>query len=269
MDVLSAIGILSDAWKAVTVDTIRNCFHHAGFVLDDEDSATGHDPAAELPPDTNIIDDLRASGVDIPAVTFEQFANFDSAVLPCADLDDEEIVRQVLEPPQVDSDSDDDAPPTPQPSSADLAQALTTLFSVYSDSQTLSEIQADLIARKRAPVQSVTHLVVPVPAHGEDGWRDMVAGGQLMQAHTLVQALEPLPGSTAKHNSRTITTLPQVLLTVHSHSGDWRFTELNGCQAHIARVFLTPRRNPGTIKSSPLLCLYTLTCDWFRDYESD
>ncbi|XP_049519501.1 tigger transposable element-derived protein 4-like [Dermacentor silvarum] len=83
VDVFSAISILSDAWKAVTVDTIRNCFRHAAFVLD-EDSATGHDPAAELPPDTNVTDDLRASGVDIPAVTFEQFANFDSAVLPCA-----------------------------------------------------------------------------------------------------------------------------------------------------------------------------------------
>ncbi|KAH7940891.1 hypothetical protein HPB49_007601 [Dermacentor silvarum] len=115
-----------------------------GFVLDDEDSATGHDPAAELPPDINVIDDLRASEVDILAVTFEQFANFNSAVL------DDEIVRQVLEPPQVDSDSDDDTPPTPQPSSADLAQALTALFSTYSDGQTLSDIQAHLIAPKRA-----------------------------------------------------------------------------------------------------------------------
>ncbi|KAH7940970.1 hypothetical protein HPB49_008541 [Dermacentor silvarum] len=119
------------------------------FVLDDEDSATGHDPAAELPPDINVIDDLSASEVDIPAVTVEQFANFNSAV-----LDDEEIVYQVLEPPQVDSDSDDDAPPTPQSSSADLAQALTALFSTYSDGQTLSDIQADLIARKRASVHS-------------------------------------------------------------------------------------------------------------------
>ncbi|KAH6935355.1 hypothetical protein HPB50_005340 [Hyalomma asiaticum] len=40
------------------------------FVLD-EDSATDHDPVAELPPDTNVIDDLRASGVDIHAVTFD------------------------------------------------------------------------------------------------------------------------------------------------------------------------------------------------------
>ncbi|KAH6924105.1 hypothetical protein HPB50_011824 [Hyalomma asiaticum] len=51
---------------------------------------------------------------------FEQFVVFDSAVRPCAELDDEEIVRQVLEPPQVDSDSDDDASPTPQPSRADM-----------------------------------------------------------------------------------------------------------------------------------------------------
>ncbi|KAH7959800.1 hypothetical protein HPB49_013956 [Dermacentor silvarum] len=150
--------ILSDAWKAVTIDTIRNCFRHAGFVLDSEDSATGHELAAELPPyneryrryndDNVLVIDERYQRPPCQwgyAVTFEQFANFDSAILPCAEVYDE-IVRQVLEPSQVDSDSDDDAPPTPQPSSADLVQALTTLFSVYSDSQTLWDIQADLIA---------------------------------------------------------------------------------------------------------------------------
>ncbi|KAH7967572.1 hypothetical protein HPB52_000135 [Rhipicephalus sanguineus] len=71
VDVLSAISILSDAWKAVTQETVHNCFRHAGFVnteSGDEDSATDLDPAVETPPTAaaDILDDLRASGVDIP-----------------------------------------------------------------------------------------------------------------------------------------------------------------------------------------------------------
>ncbi|KAH7971968.1 hypothetical protein HPB52_004499 [Rhipicephalus sanguineus] len=73
VDVLSAISILSDAWKAVTQETIRNCFRHAGFVnteIGDEDSATDLDPLVESPPTAaaDILDDLRASGVDVGAV---------------------------------------------------------------------------------------------------------------------------------------------------------------------------------------------------------
>ncbi|KAH7978920.1 hypothetical protein HPB49_007430 [Dermacentor silvarum] len=81
-------------------------------------------PRGEMPPDVNIIDDPRASEVDILAVTFEEFGNLDSAILPCAELGDDEIVCQVLEPSQMNSDSDDDAPPTPQPSSADFSLGL-------------------------------------------------------------------------------------------------------------------------------------------------
>lgn len=157
VDVLTAISMLSDAWKSVTHETIHNCFRQAGFMTGiEEDSATGQDPAVESPPTAaaDILDDLRASGVDVGAGTFEEFANFDSAVLPCAELDDDEIVRQVCEPALADSDSDDDAPPAPQPSNADLAQAISMLLSVYSDGQTLAEVQADVVARKRACVQT-------------------------------------------------------------------------------------------------------------------
>ncbi|XP_037558405.1 tigger transposable element-derived protein 4-like [Dermacentor silvarum] len=137
VNVLSAISILSDAKKAVTVDTMRNCFRHAGFLLDSQDSATGQDPVAEMPPDVNIIEDPCASELDIPAVTFEELANLDSAILPCAELDDDEIVRQVLEPLQVNSDSDDDDHSHHSHRVRTLAQALTTLFSTYNDGQTL------------------------------------------------------------------------------------------------------------------------------------
>ncbi|KAH9366385.1 hypothetical protein HPB48_018146 [Haemaphysalis longicornis] len=101
VDVLSAIRILSDAWRAVTQDTIRNSFRHAGFVVgcEDEDSDTVQNPIAEIRPAaaSDILDDLCASVVDVGAATFEDFTNIDSAILPCAELDDDEIVRQVHE----------------------------------------------------------------------------------------------------------------------------------------------------------------------------
>ncbi|KAH7957942.1 hypothetical protein HPB51_028070 [Rhipicephalus microplus] len=57
-----------------------------------------------------------------------------------AELDDDEIVHQICEPALVDSDYNDDAPPAPQPSNADLAQVMSILLSVYSDGQTVAEV---------------------------------------------------------------------------------------------------------------------------------
>ncbi|KAH9370208.1 hypothetical protein HPB48_019357 [Haemaphysalis longicornis] len=132
-----------------------------GFVVDCEnvDSDTVQNPTAEMPPATasDIFDDRRASGVDFGAATFEDFTDIDGAVLPCAELDDDEIVRQVLEPAQVNSVSDHDVPPTPDASNTDLAQARIVLLSGYSDEQTLAEMQADLVARRRACVQTRIH----------------------------------------------------------------------------------------------------------------
>ncbi|KAG0439032.1 hypothetical protein HPB47_016777 [Ixodes persulcatus] len=58
-----------------------------------------------------------------PAMTFDKFTDMDSALDVCADLTDEEIVRQVLEPDS-ESDSEDDAPAIVRPSNAELTQAL-------------------------------------------------------------------------------------------------------------------------------------------------
>ncbi|KAH9366832.1 hypothetical protein HPB48_008828 [Haemaphysalis longicornis] len=136
-DVLSAISILSDAWRAVTQDTIRNCFRHAGFVVGCEvkDSDTVQNRTAEIAPAaaSDIFDDLRASGVDAGAATFGDFTNTDSAVLPCAEFDDHEIVRQVIaKPAQVGSDSEDDVLTVPEASNTDLPRAHTVL-SAYCD----------------------------------------------------------------------------------------------------------------------------------------
>ncbi|KAH9359488.1 hypothetical protein HPB48_000245 [Haemaphysalis longicornis] len=94
VDVLSPISILSDAWRALTQDTIRIGFRHAGFVVvsEDQDSHIIENPTAEMPPAAAF--DIS----DMGAATFEDFTNIDNAVLPCAELDDDEIVRQILEP---------------------------------------------------------------------------------------------------------------------------------------------------------------------------
>ena len=83
----------------------------------------------------------------------------DSALDVCADLTDEEIVRQVLEPDSR-SDSEDDAPAIVRPSNAELTQALMVLSSVYSDRTTLAEMQNDLIARRRNTVQQTIDRIL-------------------------------------------------------------------------------------------------------------
>ncbi|KAH9368822.1 hypothetical protein HPB48_004321 [Haemaphysalis longicornis] len=100
----------------MTRDMIRNCFGHTGFVVgsENEDSDTIQNPTAEMPPACRSIRYFRASGFDVGAATFEDFTNIDSANLPRAELDDGRTLRRVLEPAEVNSDCDDDMPPTPE-----------------------------------------------------------------------------------------------------------------------------------------------------------
>ncbi|KAH7943419.1 hypothetical protein HPB52_007822 [Rhipicephalus sanguineus] len=90
--------MIADAWKAVSADTISNSFRHAGFTFRDESGTAIEEP--DLLPsatsfDADIIDDLRSCGMPIPdTVNFEDFANVDSAVSSCAELNDDEIIDQ-------------------------------------------------------------------------------------------------------------------------------------------------------------------------------
>ncbi|KAH8026537.1 hypothetical protein HPB51_021149 [Rhipicephalus microplus] len=168
VDLMSAVSMLADAWKAVSAGTISNCFRHAGFTLCSEPdtantAAAEPDNATEEPnlphsaSDTgaDVIDDLRGCGVPIlDTVTFEDFANVDSAVPSCAELNDDNVIEQVLQPSNSGSDYDDDvAPSAPEPSHADLSRALAVLSSSYSDRITLADIQADLRAHKHKCMQ--------------------------------------------------------------------------------------------------------------------
>ncbi|KAH7951613.1 hypothetical protein HPB52_010916 [Rhipicephalus sanguineus] len=145
--------MLAESWKAVTQETLRNCFRHAGFTLDADTAVSPQVDSMcdELPSADVAFDDLRAAGVLIPAgITFEGFADADKDLELCVELTDDEIIRQVTE----DSDDTENEEPAPtQPTSSELTRALMTLSSVYSSNMRLNEIEADMIAGKRNTVQ--------------------------------------------------------------------------------------------------------------------
>ncbi|KAH7976907.1 hypothetical protein HPB52_021484 [Rhipicephalus sanguineus] len=92
----------------------------------------------ELPSADVAFDDLRAAGVSIPAgITFEGFADADKDLELCAELTDDEIIRQVTEDSD-DSDTENEEPAPTQPASLELTRALMTLSSVYSGNMTLT-----------------------------------------------------------------------------------------------------------------------------------
>ncbi|KAH8039446.1 hypothetical protein HPB51_007324 [Rhipicephalus microplus] len=75
----------------------------------------------------------------------------------CADLTDDEIIREVTEDSD-DSDTEIEGPSPTQPTSSELTRALMTLSSVYSGNMTLTEIEADMIAAIQTAAQhSYTH----------------------------------------------------------------------------------------------------------------
>ncbi|KAH7979816.1 hypothetical protein HPB49_011336 [Dermacentor silvarum] len=77
----------------------------------------------ELPSADVAFDDLRAAGVSIPAgITFEGFADADKDLELCAELTDDEIIRQVTEDSD-DSDTENEEPAPTQPTSSELTRA--------------------------------------------------------------------------------------------------------------------------------------------------
>lgn len=150
VDLLAAIHMLADAWKAVKPETIAHCFRHAGFAAAEEPEADDLDVGDPDGTDggDDLMNDLRSGGVDVPAtMTFKDFARTDDNVVSCAEPTDDEILRQVVQQPESGSDDDDDD--RPQPSAAEIANAVTLLSSVYGDDVTLAQIQTNLIASKR------------------------------------------------------------------------------------------------------------------------
>ncbi|KAH8025803.1 hypothetical protein HPB51_012125 [Rhipicephalus microplus] len=87
----------------------------------------------------------------LPAtMTFKDFTRADDDIVSCAEATDDEILRQVV--PEPESGSDDDNDDRPQPSAAEIANAVTILSSIYGDDVTLAQI------RKSDKVTQWTHI---------------------------------------------------------------------------------------------------------------
>ncbi|KAH7953840.1 hypothetical protein HPB49_013033 [Dermacentor silvarum] len=114
--------MLADAWKSMASITLRNCFRHAGFVLNGESAALDENSVVEqMSGSEQLIDDLRTAGIEIPSnVSFSEFAYADSELELCAGLTDDEIIRQVLAESESDDEDDDGLPTTAQPTQAEL-----------------------------------------------------------------------------------------------------------------------------------------------------
>ncbi|KAH7960166.1 hypothetical protein HPB49_017519 [Dermacentor silvarum] len=93
-------------------------------------------------------------------ITFEGFADADKDLELCAELTDDEIIRQVMEDSD-DSDTENEEPAPTQPTSSELTRALMTLSSVYSGNMTLTEIEADMIAGKRTVQKKISDFFAP------------------------------------------------------------------------------------------------------------
>ncbi|KAH7934246.1 hypothetical protein HPB49_023694 [Dermacentor silvarum] len=93
-------------------------------------------------------------------ITFEGFADADKDLELCAELTDDEIIRQVTEDSD-DSDTENEEPAPTQPTSSELTRALMTLSSVYSGNMTLTEIEADMIAGKRTVQKKISDFFAP------------------------------------------------------------------------------------------------------------
>ncbi|KAH7943391.1 hypothetical protein HPB52_007794 [Rhipicephalus sanguineus] len=114
----------------------------------------------ELPSADVAFDDLRAGGVLIPAeITLEGFADADKDLELCAELTDDEIIHQVTEDSDADTENEEPAPT--QPTNTELTRALMTLSLVYSGNMTLTEIEADIIAGKRTMQKKISDFFAP------------------------------------------------------------------------------------------------------------
>ncbi|KAH7968752.1 hypothetical protein HPB52_011014 [Rhipicephalus sanguineus] len=120
------------------------------------DSVCDEQPSADV-----AFDDLHAASVSIPAgITFEGFADADKDLELCAELTDDEIIRQVTEDSD-DCDTENEEPAPTQPTSSELTRGLMTLSSVYSGTMTLTEIEADMIAGKRTVQKKISDFFAP------------------------------------------------------------------------------------------------------------
>ncbi|XP_061188445.1 tigger transposable element-derived protein 4-like [Saccostrea echinata] len=154
ISILDALHMLSQAWACVTVNTISNCFKHAGFA--NSTTTETEEEEDEFDIDDNIpLSRLRDLGLT-PDV-LQQFTDADNELQTCVDLTDDNILEEVKmnREPEAQSveESDPDDRPAPVPclekvsSACDIVLANLQNRADSSDILTNFNIICDLVNR--------------------------------------------------------------------------------------------------------------------------
>ncbi|KAH8038214.1 hypothetical protein HPB51_024987 [Rhipicephalus microplus] len=137
---LSSLGMLTDAWNAVTSATIRNCFEHA-FRIPGCSIATSSDCLqTEGDDESQVLSALKAHNI---AADLDSYAATDDNLCVCREDTLDDLVAEVL-PAQHSSESEEE----PEVENVTTAQAFQYIAKTEGDdeSQVLSTLKAHNIA---------------------------------------------------------------------------------------------------------------------------
>jgi len=92
LNVLDAILLLTQSWNEITVETIKNCFSHAGFLTTVQSSSTSLS--------------IQENNFDYP--NFENFVDIDTEVATTEILSDEDIVSTISKPNEEEEEEEEE-----------------------------------------------------------------------------------------------------------------------------------------------------------------
>ncbi|KAH6944256.1 hypothetical protein HPB50_002386 [Hyalomma asiaticum] len=102
---LSSLGMLADAWDAVTSTTIRNCFQHAFRIPGCSSAASPDSLQTEDDDESQVLSALKAHNI---AADLDDYAGTDDNLCVCREDTLEDLVAEVL-PAQNSSESEEDS----------------------------------------------------------------------------------------------------------------------------------------------------------------
>ena len=97
---LDAVNLLSEAWDSVKVETVANCFKHAGFTIEDQNGA------AE---DIDVLQDVNLPG-SMTREELEDHINIDEEADVVGESTDQELMEQVKRDKIEEEDDGEDVP---------------------------------------------------------------------------------------------------------------------------------------------------------------
>lgn len=129
INMLDALTILRNAWKAVTPNTITRCFKHSGFMTPENADEVNLDETNEI---LQEFQEAEARGIVPQNVTADDYVNMDDDTLTSEELSDSAIIDSITnkendKDEENDSESDDESNGIKIPTLSEATTALDTV----------------------------------------------------------------------------------------------------------------------------------------------